>query len=111
MVGRTLAKRLEVYEGAKVIAYVTVTEIINEILNRDAEKWMLLDGREYRSYEECEKWLLNALETDESVHIVWIFAEESKCSFGDEHFKRLVNIVKKHKSGNKCLELHKKHAF
>lgn len=46
-----VGKRLEVYEGAKMIAYVTVTEIINEVLSRDAERWMVLDGRKYQSYE------------------------------------------------------------
>lgn len=106
-----VGKRLGVYEGAKVIAYVTITEIVNEILNRDAEKWMLLDGREYQSYEECEKWLLNVLETEAVAHIVWIFSRESKRFWGDEKFDRLVSMVKKCESSNKYLELHEEHAF
>lgn len=69
------------YEGAKVIAYVTVNEIVNEILDRDAEKWTLLDGREYQNYEECEKWLLNVFETEEVAHIVWIFSKECSSMF------------------------------
>lgn len=30
-----VGKRLEVYEGARVVAYVTVTEIVNKILDSD----------------------------------------------------------------------------
>ena len=106
-----VGKRLEVYEGAKVIAYVTVTEIINEVLSRDAERWMVLDGRKYHSYEACEKWLLNVLETDEVIHVVWIFSGESKHFWGNEQFDRLVSMVKKYESSDKYLELYEEHAF
>lgn len=33
-----IGKKLEVYEGAKQIAYLTITEILNPILDRDGEK-------------------------------------------------------------------------
>ena len=40
-----LGKRMEMYDGSKVIGYITVTEIVNPILDSSKEKWVLLDGR------------------------------------------------------------------
>lgn len=65
-------ERMEVYEGAKVIGYITVTEITNPILDRDKEKWVLLDGRKIHTmkqfYEQVQehfysmkKWLVKLL--------------------------------------------------
>lgn len=130
-------KKLEVYEGEKIIGYLTVTEILNPVLDRNAEKWIVFDGREIHNNEDFYKQVqkkmtknldfqignnLNAFndllwggfgvhDYGEPLHIVWIFAEESKENLGEEFFAWIVDVIEKHESGNKYLEIYKEHAF
>lgn len=130
-------KPLEIYEGSKIIGTFIVTEIINPVLDASAEKWICLDGRDIRSlndfYIQTEHKLSNKIdfktgrnlnafndllwggfgihEYGEPLHIVWIFAEESRQSLGCQCFKDIISIIENHESNNIYLELYDKHAF
>lgn len=130
-----VGKQMKAYDGATLIAYITVTEIINPILDKDAEKWALLDGRKIHTmqqfYEQVQEQMtkgctfqigdnLNAFndvlwggfcvhEYEEPLHIVWIFSEESREHLGNGFFNMIIDIINNHESGNKYLELYKEH--
>lgn len=129
-------KRMEVYEGSKVIGYITVTEIVNPVLDLNREKWVLLDGRDIHTmqqfFEQVQKQMvqndyhvgydLNSFndilwggygvhEYQEPLHIVWIFAKESREYLGEENFNMIIGIVNNHESANKYLEVYEEHAF
>ncbi len=132
-----IGKCLDVYEGSRVIGTFTVTEIINPILDLYSEKWICIDGRNIHTlndfFEQIEQKLtyktnfktgrnLNAFkdllgggfglhEYAEPLHIVWIYAEESRQSLGDKYFNEIISIIENHESNNKYLELYDKHAF
>lgn len=132
-----IGKCLDVYEGANVIAAFTVTDIINPILNQDSEKWVCIDGRDIHSlhdfYHQIELKLTNhagfkiarnwnALndllwggfgihEYGDPLHIVWIYAEESRQALGRKNFEKILSVIQEHESRNKYLELFDEHAF
>lgn len=120
-----------------MIGYITVTKIVNPILDKEEEKWILFDGREIHTPDEFYRWVqehmtngfdckigqngnafndilwggLGVHEYGETLHIVWIYAEESRQCLGDEFFNSIVAMIENHESGNKYLELYKEHAF
>lgn len=130
-------KCLDVYEGSRVIGTFTVNEIINPILDANAEKWIFIDGRDIHTlndfFVQIEQKLtsktdvrtgrnLNAFndllwggfgvhEYGEALHIVWIYAEKSRQALGDECFNEIISIIEKHESNNKYLELYEEHSF
>lgn len=132
-----LNKCLDIYEGPRVIGTFTVTEITNPILDANAEKWIFIDGRDIHTlndfFDQIEQKLiyktdfkigrnLNAFndllwcgfgihEYEETLHIVWIYAEKSKQALGDKYFNKIVSIIENHESKNKYLELYDEHAL
>lgn len=130
-------KCLDILEGAKVIGEFTVTEILNPILDRDSEKWVYIDGRDIRClndfYNQIEYKMTNNIdfkigrnfnafcdllwggfgihEYGEPLHIVWIFAKESKQALGNKVFDKIVSVIQEHESNNKYLEQYDGHAF
>lgn len=132
-----LGKTLDIYEGPNVIGTFTVTEIINPILDANAEKWISIDGRDIHTlndfFDHIEQKLtykidikmgrnLNAFkdllwggfgvhEYKEPLHIVWIYAEKSRQALGDKYFNKIISIIENHESNNKYLELYDEHAI
>lgn len=130
-------KSLDIYEGSKVIGTFQVDEIINPILDANAEKWIFIDGRDIHTLDDfmdqIEQKLthnidfktghnLNAFndllwggfglhEYGEPLHIVWIFAERSRQALGEQYFNKIVSIIENHESNNKYLELYGEHAI
>ena len=132
-----IGKCLDVYEGSRVIGTFTITEIVNPILDANAEKWILIDGRDIHTlndfFDQIEQKLtynidfkvernLNSFndllwggfgihEHGEPLHIVWIYAVKSRETLGEKYFNKIVSIIENHESNNKYLELYDKHAF
>ncbi len=132
-----LNKCLNIYEGPRIIGTLTVTDIVNPILDANAEKWILIDGRDIDTlndfYDQIAQKLtykvdfkigrnLNAFndllwggfgihEYEEPLHIVWIYAEKSRQALGEKYFNTIVSIIENHESNNKYLELYNEHAF
>ena len=132
-----IGKLLDMYEGSKVIGTFMVTEILNPILDASAEKWICIDGRDIHTlhdfYNQIEKNLTNKInfkighnlnafndllwggfgvhEYEEPLHIVWIYAKESRKNLGNNCFTDIISVIKNHESNNKYLELYDEHAF
>lgn len=132
-----IGKCLDIYEGSRVIGTFTVTDIVNPILDANAEKWIFIDGRDIYTlndfFDQIELKLtyrtdfktgrnLNAFndllwggfgihEYEEPLHIVWIYAEKSRQALGEKYFNKIVSIIENHESNNKYLELYDKHAY
>lgn len=130
-------KSLDIYEGSKIIGTFTVTKIMNPILDANGEKWICIDGRNIHTlddfYIQIEQKLTNKIdfkightlnafndllwggfgihEYENPLHIVWIFAKESKQALGIKHFNDIISIIENHESNNKYLELYDTHAF
>ena len=132
-----IGKLLAMHEGSKVIGTFMVTEILNSILDASAEKWIFIDGRDIHTlhdfYNQIEKNLTNKInfkighnlnafndllwggfgvhEYEEPLHIVWIYAKESRKNLGNNCFTDIISVIKNHESNNKYLELYDEHAF
>ncbi len=132
-----LNKCLDIYEGPRIIGTFTVTDIVNPILDANAEKWIFIDGRDIHTlndfFDQIAQKLtykidfkigrnLNAFndllwggfgihEYEEPLHIVWIYAEKSRQALGKKYFNKIVSIIENHESNNKYLELYNEHAF
>lgn len=130
-------KSLDIYEGSKIIGTFTVTEIINPVLDANAEKWIYIDGRDIHTlndfFDQIEQKLTNKInfkigrnlnafndllwggfgihEYEEPLHIVWIFTEKSRQALGNKYFNKIISIIENHESNNKYLELYNEHAF
>lgn len=130
-------KVLDIHEGSKTIATFTIIDVLDPILDANAEKWILFDGRKIHGiddfYDQAEQQLTNCSddfksghnldafndllwggfcvhEYGEPLHIVWIFADESRQALGDELYQKIISIIQEHESGNKYLEIYNKHA-
>ncbi len=103
-----------------------VTEILNPILDANAEKWIFIDGRDIHTlndfFDQIEQKLtykidfktgrnLNAFndllwggfgihEYEEPLHIVWIYAEKSRQALGDKYFNKIINYIDSHYRDN-----------
>lgn len=135
--GNTLwtGRKLEVYEGERLVAYAVITKIFNPVPNRDKEKYVMVDGRNMSNwntfYEEIQNKLtkglgwkmghnLNALddvlrggfgchEYGEVLHIVFIYTSKVKEHMEQETFDTILGIMKGNE--NIRLECYEEHAF
>ncbi|MCR4746611.1 MAG: barstar family protein [Lachnospiraceae bacterium] len=128
-------KDIDVFDGSKRIGTITVEEIVNPVLDRDREKWILIDGREINTTDDFLDLMHQKLtrgsndyigrnfngfndllwggfgfhEYEEPLNFVWIFSEISKEKLGAD-FDIIVEIMTEHESGKIKLELYKEHA-
>ncbi len=125
------------HDSPKIIATFTVIDVVDPILDTDAEKWVLFDGRKIHCiddlYDQAEQQLtdcsddfkfgrnLDAFndllwggfgvhEYGDPLHIVWIFADESRRALGNELYQTIISIIQDHETGNKHLEIYGEHA-
>ncbi len=105
-----VGKKVPVREGAKTVAYATVTAIINPILDIDKEKYIVIDGRDINNindfYEEIQKNL-----TKEPINLIFIYAKEIKTNLGNKQFKKIIELIKEHESHIISFECYEEHVW